>query len=270
MKQVAVILTLALVAFGCADASDNGGAGGTAGSGGAAGAGGMAGAGGGTVPDPITKAVSLICSNNLITANISYLPYELTAAPLGPVIDGSPVDISFTGTGFFPASFLNAGLPFGLTAAIVVELNASVVVRSGATQPGVVLTLDGGLPQTVIIPIEEDDATCAAAGFAGAPCVLNDLALPLNSGVGTLTPDGGAGGEILVGWDETEDPSTLPNVVDVDATAGLNGIRLDAGLPFNIALECTMGECADVTCTGDSDVGVPLLDAQLLSIPIAP
>jgi hypothetical protein len=235
----------------------------------------MAGAGGGTVPDPITKAVSLICSNNLVTANISNLPYEMVATPLGPIVNNTPVDISFTGTGFFPALFLNAGLPFGITAASVVDLNASVVVRSGATQPGTVLHIDPAVTQPIVLDIEEDNQTCVDAGFAGAPCIIDDLSLPLSSAIGTLTPNGGSGGEMLIGWDESEDPSTLPNVVVPTDPAGLNGLRLATfsapgvpALPFLLAMECTMGECTDVTCGGDTDVGVPLLDAQLLSIPI--
>jgi hypothetical protein len=107
--------------------------------------------------------------------------------------------------------------------------------------------------------------------------VTEPISIPLNSDTGTLTPTGGPGGEILVGWDETTDPTTFPITppLPFGAPLGPTGIRiLIAGL-VQVAFECTMGECAtpDQTCgSGDNvgDTGGPLLDSQLLSIPISP
>jgi hypothetical protein len=112
--------------------------------------------------------------------------------------------------------------------------------------------------------------------------VTEPIVLPLNSATATLTPTGGAGGEILVGWDETLDPNTFPLSPPIGGTdpLGPTGIRIDiAGLIF-VAFDCTMGECdnADQTpgppdCgTGDDsgDSATRLLDSQLISIPISP
>ena len=225
------------------------------------------------VPPPIANQVSDICSNNVSPAEISYLPNDLVATALGPVVNGTPVDVAFTGTAFFPAAFLNAAVGFGFTQADVTSLLFTATVRSGATGGPVPLGFDGPLPATVLIPIETDNAACQAGGFPAAPCVLVDLSLPLQSGVATLTPNGGAGGEILVGWDESVDPTTLPLTVSATTPPPSDGIRLDVGLPFPVGLDCTMGQCqaADPTCLGSgTDSGEALPDSALLSIPIAP
>jgi hypothetical protein len=132
------------------------------------------------------------------------------------------------------------------------------------------------VPQPIVLDITTDLPTCEAAGFPSAPCIIDDLSLPLSSDIGTLTPNGGSGGEMLVGWNETDIlPEDLPVPVDPNSQAGSNGLRLSTfsapgvpALPFLLAMECTMGECTDVTCGGDPDTGVALLDGQLLSIPI--
>jgi hypothetical protein len=240
---------------------------------GGGGMGGDGGTGGAPPPDPIAAAVSVVCSNNVSPAEISYLPNDLVATPLGPVVNGTPVDVSFTGTAFFPAAFLNAAVGFGFTQADVTSLLFTATVRSGATGNAVPLGFDGPLPATVQIPIENDNASCQAAGFPAAPCVLVDLSLPLQTGITTLTPTGGAGGAILVAWDESTDPTSLPNSVTATTPPPGDGIRLDVGLPFPVGLDCTTGECAapDPTCAATgTDSGVALPDSALLSIPIAP
>jgi hypothetical protein len=260
-------------AVGCGDDAK-----GTAGTGGSAGAGG---AGGGTAPDPITKTVSNVCVNSLLTTQLSYLPYELTAAPLGPVVDGTPVDVRFTGIAQVPASTLNSGINAvpGLTEVAVTAVAATVAVRSGATGTTPTLIPVETTPFQATITINDNEVECMAAypTGAGAPCVTEPILLPLNSDTGTLTPTDGPGGEILVGWDETTDPATFPISPSLQGgdPLGPTGIRVLIAELILVAFECTMGECAtpDQTCgTGDNvgDTGGPLLDSQLLSIPISP
>jgi hypothetical protein len=269
-------------AVGCGDDAK-----GTAGAGGSAGAGG---AGGGTAPDPITKTVSNVCVNSLLTAQLSYLPYELTAAPLAPVVDGTPVDVRFTGIALVPASTLNAGIYAvpGLTEVAVTAVSATVAVRSGATGTTPTLVPLEATPFDATIAINMSVSECNAAYPAGQnghdpPCVTEPISIPLNSDTGTLTPTGGPGGEILVGWDETTDPTTFPITPPLQAGAplGPTGIRVLIADLILVAFECTMGECAesgsggvgDFDCGDGSvpgDKGGPLLDSQLLSIPISP
>jgi hypothetical protein len=264
-------------AVGCGDDAK-----GTAGAGGSAGAGGAGGAGGGTAPDPITKTVSNVCVNSLLTSQLSNLPYELTAAPLGPVVDGTPVDVRFTGIAQVPASTLNSGINAvpGLTEVAVTAASATVAVRSGATGTTPTLIPVEATPFQATIVLNNNSAECMAAYPSDGdriPCVTEPILIPLNSDTGTLTPTDGPGGEILVGWDETADPTTFPITPPLlgGDPLGPTGIRVLIAELILVAFECTMGECAtpDQTCgTGDNvgDTGGPLLDSQLLSIPISP
>jgi hypothetical protein len=270
------VMTLGLVLVLGVGCSDEGGSPGTAGT---PGTGGTGGAGGGPAPDPITKTVSNVCVNSLLTTQLSYLPYELTAAPLAPVVDGTPVDVTFTGIALVPASTLNSGINAvpGLTEVTVAGVTATVAVRSGATGTTPTLIPLEATPFEATITINDNTAGCMEVYGTPAPCVTEPISIPLNSDTSTLTPTGGAGGEILVGWDETTDPTTFPvnpPIMGGDPL-GPTGIRVIIAALIQVAFECTMGECniPDVSCgSGDNpdDSAIRLLDPQLLSIPISP
>jgi hypothetical protein len=239
------------------------------------------------IPDPIEQIVGNVCVNSLIATSLSYLPYTLSVAPLGPVVDGNPVDVSFTGIALIPASTQNTGINTipGLTQVNVSGISATVAVRNGATGTPPTLTTQEAVPFLADIVLNNNAAECLAAypsEGGRTPCVTEPIVLPLNSATATLTPTGGAGGKILVGWDETLDPNTFPLTPPIGGTdpLGPTGIRIDiAGLIF-VAFDCTMGECDNFSqtpgppdCgTGDDsgDSATRLLDAQLISVPIAP
>jgi hypothetical protein len=213
-----------------------------------------------------TADVNVVCSNN-VTADVSDLAYELSVTPLGPVVDGVPVDFAVDGVALFPPSFMNAALATipGLTELTLTSLNSTVVVRSGATGPDVPLTADVALPAQVAIPLETDPISCGAAGLP-TPCVLEPLVLPLAEQIVTLTPSG-PGGEILFGWDE----SRFPPISIVLGSPGPVSTRVTA-VVLQIGLECGMGTIDDNGTPSDEsdDFLRPLTDAELVSIPIAP
>jgi hypothetical protein len=219
------------------------------------------------LPPSRTAAVNVVCSNN-VTADTSDLAYELSVTPLGPVLDGVPVDFAVDGVAVFPESFINATLATipGLTELTLESLNATVAVRSGAVGPDVTLTSEVALPAQVPIPIETDPVLCTAAGLP-TPCALQPLALPLAQQIVTLTPTGGPGGQILFGWDE----SRFPPIPVVLASPGPISTRVVA-VVLQVGLECGMGTVDDNGTSLDDtdDFPRPLTDAELISIPIAP
>jgi hypothetical protein len=225
-----------------------------------AGAGGAAGTGG-------TRTVHVICSNN-ITADISSLPYELTVAPLGSVVDGVPVDIALSGVAQFPPSFLNAAIATipGLSEVTLTGLSSTVVVRSGAAGPEVALGSNTALPANLSLPLVDDSAQCTAAGLP-TPCVLEPLLLPLGSAIATYTPTGGPDGQILFGWDE----SRFPPISIVLGDPGPISTRMVA-VVLQVGLECGMGKTDDNGTPADEtdDFQRTLSDGELVSIPIAP
>lgn len=87
-----------------------------------------------------TKAITLGCTNN-VTADVSILPVELTVTP-DPVIGGSTVAVNYDGAWEFPEVYLDGAQPLapgGVTIVDVVDLQATVHVRSGATGADVTL-----------------------------------------------------------------------------------------------------------------------------------
>jgi hypothetical protein len=266
------------------------------GGGGGTGGGASGGTGGTPTPDPVTQIVPVVTSNNL-DANISELPYELTVTPLGPVVDGVPVDFSITGVAVFPASFLNGAMSAipGLTEVTVNGLTATPYIRSGAVgAPADLTTLTSADPIPAIIPIpivdlpesagicgplnldicpntctdgtpcNQGSTTCNAIGDGtcvprgACICAVEPLLFPLSTDVVTVTPSG-ASGEILFGWNEDLLP---PQLVIVTNPPGPNGMRVLAAV-LNIGLEGWMGKLTSPSTAG------PLLDSELLSIPIS-
>ncbi|NND27354.1 MAG: hypothetical protein HKN97_02005, partial [Myxococcales bacterium] len=106
------------------------------------------------------------------------------------------------------------------------------------------------------------DGTCAPRG--ACICVVESLVLPLSSDIVTVTPDIAATGEILFGWNEDLLP---PQTVIVTNPPGPNGIRVLA-VVLQVGIEGWMGKLTSVP--PDPDVAGPLLDSELLAIPITP
>lgn len=247
---------------------------------------------------PVSAAVPIVTSNN-VTGDVFELPYELTVTPLGPVVDGVPVDIAFTGTAFFPPTFLNAAIATipGLTEVTLADVSATPYVRSGAVGAPFDLATLGSLeplPMQVPIPLTTDPAICGplnlatcqnscedgtscvqpdAGAVCGAigdgsclprgdcACVVEYLPITLSTEIVSITPSG-AGGALLFGWNEDLLP---PQTVIVTNPVGANGIRILA-VVLQVGIEGWMGELV-----GEAPgIPAPLPDGQLLPIPIGP
>lgn len=105
-------------------------------SGGGGGTGGEAGMGG-TPPSGgvVTKEITLGCGNN-ITNDVSIIPGDLQVDS-GQITGGAEFAATLSGTVFFPEFFLDAAqdvIPGGLRTAQLVDAQAIVQVRSGATE----------------------------------------------------------------------------------------------------------------------------------------
>ena len=218
-------------------------------------------------------------------------------------VDGVPVDFAVTGIAFFPPAFLNAAISTipGLTEVTLNALTATPHIRSGAVgAPFDLTTLVSAnpVPEQVAIPIlglpasvgicgPLNVATCPNTCTDGTPCsqgsttcdligdgtcaprgacicVVEPLVLPLSSDVVTVTPDITATGDILFGWNEDLLP---PQTVIVTNPPGPNGIRVLA-VVLQVGIEGWMGKV--VSIPPDPDVAGPLLDSELLAIPISP
>ncbi len=114
--------------------------------------------------NPVTAAITLGCTNNLTTA-VSILPWELTA-DAGPLLNGSPSTIDYTGLAIFTEAFLDAGLAAvpGLTRAGLAPGNrggATIVPKAGLT---------GGDAAGLEIEPAPIPTTCAGGMNAGGAC----------------------------------------------------------------------------------------------------
>jgi cysteine-rich repeat protein len=224
--------------------------------------------------EPITKTIAVACSDSA-TPDIWDVGYELTVDPWGPVATGSLFNADLTAVAKIPEFFLDAvqGVFLGgMTQVDVLELNATVAVRSGASGPDVPLSFGSG---PVTIPtIDGTGDACAACNALGGNkvnqcadngfCVDGDAPVVLGSDVGTFMAD--AFGTVLLGWNE----DLLPPVgVLFTNPAGPNGARWTAGVPpgglLSVAFECYMG-----TANIGQTAGVALSDTDLISLPILP
>ena len=113
---------------------------------------------GGVDPDPVTKPITLGCTNN-ITPDTSILPWQLTADP-STILANLAFTVEYGGEAVFSETFLDAGLSAvpGLKLAELVAAVATAHVRSGATGADVALNAE---------PIP---TTCGAGANAGLAC----------------------------------------------------------------------------------------------------
>jgi hypothetical protein len=93
------------------------------------------------------------CTNN-VTADISILPFILDVDP-GPIVaGGGAVPTNFAGTAVFSEVFLDAAqgaVPGGVTQADLVNLVATVQIRTGGTLGSTIALTNAPLPTTCLI-----------------------------------------------------------------------------------------------------------------------
>ena len=105
-----------------------------------------------------TKTITLGCTNN-VTSDVTMQTIELTVTP-DPLIPGAVVPVNYSGVVVFPEFFMDGaqGVPGGVTAGDLIDAQATVHVRSGATASDVTLTAPV-LPGTCLF----DQASCDPA-----------------------------------------------------------------------------------------------------------
>ena len=114
-------------------------------------------------PPSSTKAITLGCTNS-VSSDVSILSFDLTVDPTA-VVSGQALTADLDGVAEFSESFLDAAqaaIPGGVTKAAIIDLQATVIARSGGTGADVALTT------------EAIAYTCAADAAACDP--LNDAA----------------------------------------------------------------------------------------------
>ena len=106
------------------------------------------------VDPPLQSAdITVGCTNN-VTADISILPFILDVDPNAIVAGAGPVPTTFAGTAEFSEVFLDAAqgaVPGGVTAADLVNLVATVQIRTGGTLNSTVALTNAPLPTTCLI-----------------------------------------------------------------------------------------------------------------------
>ena len=111
-------------------------------------------------PSNCTKVITLGCTNN-VTMDVTVQTFELTVTP-DPLVAGTLVPVNYSGTILFPELFLDGaqGVPGGVIFGDLVDAQATVHVRSGATASDVTLTAPvSSLPATCFF----DQASCDPA-----------------------------------------------------------------------------------------------------------
>ena len=122
----------------------SGGVGGDVGDGGAGGhggSGGSGGAGGESGTSTETKAITVACADSVVGL-FSLMGWEITVEP-EPIQSGRAFTASIGGVAVFPVDFLDAAqsaIAGGVKEVNLVDIQATVHVRAGATGPDVVLT----------------------------------------------------------------------------------------------------------------------------------
>jgi len=101
-------------------------------------------------PSQCTKTITLGCTNN-VTSDVTMLDFELTVTP-DPVVSGAIVPVNYDGVAKFPEPMLDGAQPavVGSFEMDVIDLRATVHLRSGATAADVTLTTEP-IPTTCLI-----------------------------------------------------------------------------------------------------------------------
>jgi hypothetical protein len=115
-------------------------------------------------PSQCTKEITVGCTNN-VTGDVTILPIVLTVTPQAPVIAGTVVPVKYSGLIVFPEPYTAGAQPAapGLVPSVdLVDLQATVHVRSGATAGDVTLT-NPPLPKTCLIVLGTEPTSCDPA-----------------------------------------------------------------------------------------------------------
>lgn len=187
-----------------------------------------------------TETTTVACANSLTNDN-SILDWELVVDPK-PIVAGETFSASLDGKAIFGESFLDEAQKLirgGVREVDLIDLNATVQVRSGAVGDDVTLTVDssyeyecfigkaecdpangnadcdqtGGLNpcgRYILLPISSDcgsDGMCAELGKTGPNsqcdlndfCITGDLVLPLEEQTGRYTASA-TEAYVLIGW----------------------------------------------------------------------
>jgi hypothetical protein len=147
------------------------------------GPGGLGGPDCGQVPLSCNNILAMGCTNN-VTTDISILPFELLVNP-DPILTGAVTPVVLDGVAEFSEVFLDAAqgaVPGGVTAADLVNLAATTLIRTGGTGGSVILTnapipatcLIGGTPCNPIndgasVPGQQPNTDCVPVGTFN-PC----------------------------------------------------------------------------------------------------
>jgi hypothetical protein len=111
-------------------------------------------------PGKVTAVLTVGCTNN-ITGDISILPFALSVDPAG-IGAGETVPVTLGGVAEFSETFLDAAqgaVPGGVTEADLVNLAATVLIRTGGSLPDNTTLTNGPIPTTCLI----DDTSCDQA-----------------------------------------------------------------------------------------------------------
>jgi len=141
MSRLLMLILMSLMSALLASCSDLGAStGGTGGIGGTAETGGAGGSTGIVDPGPKTRTLALGCADSTSTL-IRFISWELTVDP-GPIVAGEAFGVTLRSRAVFNETFLDLAqpaVPGGFKRIELLELNATVHVRAGATGPDVLL-----------------------------------------------------------------------------------------------------------------------------------
>jgi len=250
--------------------------------------------GGAIDPPEQNEIITLGCKNN-ITADVSILPFALSVDPTA-ISGGSEFEATLDGVAEFSEVFLDAAqgaVPGGVTRANLVDLQATVHVRSGAVGGDVTLgpeplpyvcalaptpcdpandvaSVPGNRGNTdcvptgffnacgrfVSVPTTTDEAECAALDKTGQ-WTSNGFCvtggLPLPLDAASGTYLAEASGSVLFGWDDASTGATLNS----DGTWALPGaVFTDPTGPNGIRVNAS-GLSVALECTMGVDAGGP-------------
>ena len=184
----------------------------------------------GQTPVSCSNNVDMGCTNN-VTADISILPFILDVNP-GPIVSGAgPVPTEFSGTAVFSEVFLDAAqgaVPGGVTQADLVNLVATVQIRTGGTMGSTVALTNAPLPTTCLIGGGACNPANDGASVPGSQ--PNTDCVP----VGTFNPC-----QALVSIPTSADCAVggLCDSLGKSAQCGTNGFCVTGGLPLALATQ---------------------------------
>jgi len=241
---------------------------------------------GGCIPEPCnpcSKIIPVQCRNNLNEAS-SQLDWELTVSHETPIKSGEPFVARLDGIAVFDQLFLDGAqapdlIPGGVEKVNLVDLNATVHVRSGATGDDDVILKPEPIPYACDTGGNECDPDNDLPSGGNTDCqpegILNPcgrfVRLPISTdcdlggecaelektqqcsdngfcitGDLRLELDGDFGEytadseeNVLFGWADESTGATVEEMPSVQDPTGPIGIRLGIG-PFPVALECVM------------------------------